>query len=107
MSHEARDDRRDPIAAHHEAEARLYSARLLRDLGDPSFDPAEEDAILDEMEALWYEMSADQRRVLDAERAARLAAMSLPAVAVRDARFVDVNDEDHARRGLPPLRKAS
>ena len=96
----------DHVAAHHDAEARLYSLRLLRDFGDPGFDPAQEDAVLDEMEALWYAMSPEEQRILEAERAVSnargLMSVSLPL----DAMYVDVEIDEHARRGLPLLRAA-
>jgi hypothetical protein len=96
----------DPIAAHHELEARLYCLRLRRDLGDPNFDPAEEDAVLDEGEALWYSMTEEQRRVLEAERAVRHALARTPVGTAGGRQVVDVELDDHQRRGLPLLRAA-
>ena len=97
----------DLIAAHHELEALLYRLRLLRDLGDPKFDPKEEDAILDEGEALWYRMSEEDRRILEAERAAHHALSSTPRVPAGRMDLVDVELDHHARRGLPLFRMAS
>lgn len=96
----------DLIAAHHELEARLYRLRLLRDLGDPKFDPREEDAILDEGEALWYRMSEEDRRVLEAERAARHALSGTPVLDMGRMALVDVDLDQHARCGLPLFRLA-
>ena len=66
----------DDVAAHHELETELYRLRLLRDLGAPEFRPEAEDAVLDDMEALWYRLTAEERRVLEAERAVRQCAIA-------------------------------
>ena len=93
----------DLIEAHHEAEGRLYRLRLLRDTGSPDFRPEDEDAALDEMEALWYRMTEEERRLLEVQCEAR----SLPgfvSVARCTLPAVDVTEEEHARRGLRILQ---
>ncbi len=91
---------RDAIDAHHRLEEHLYRLRLLRDLRDPEFRPEFEDAVLDEMDALWCRMGAEDRRVLEGERAAR-AAFEAP-LHVPEREFPAIDVDAHARRLLPP-----
>ena len=91
------------IKAHHAAEARLYRLRLLRDLGRADFRQEAEDAVLDEMEALWYRMTPEERRLLEAECDARSAGVSIAAPRLQ-LPAVDVDEDAHARRGLPILQ---
>jgi hypothetical protein len=60
------------IQRHHQLEAKLRNLRLRRDLKDPEFKQEEEDAVLDEMEALYLHMTEEERKTLEAERATRL-----------------------------------
>ena len=95
----------DLIAAHHGAEAELHRLRLLRDLGLPEYRKEDEDAIADEMEALWYRMTPDEQRILDAERAARID--GLPGPKPPGLPAIDVDEDQHARRGLPVRQAAA
>jgi len=92
----------DQINKHHELETELYRLRLLRDLRDPEYSPEKEDAILDEMEAIWYRLTPEDRRVLEAERAVR-DSLDMPVLAQAvELRAVDVDEDAHLRRCLPP-----
>ena len=92
------------IERHHQLETELYRVRLLRDLGDADYDPSEENAILDEMEATWYRLSEEGQRILEAERTARSARGGAPVPVPNRGLFVDVKEEDFSRRCLPPRR---
>jgi hypothetical protein len=93
---------KDLIDEHHRLEAELHWLRLARDLGDPGFRPETEDEVLDEMEAVWHRLAPEDRRMLEAECAAR-AVLSAP-LSVRPGGLpaVDVDDDDHLRRAFPP-----
>ena len=93
---------RDDVAAHHELETELYRLRLLRDLGAPEFRPEAEDAVLDDMEALWHRLTAEERRILEAERAVLLAFDAPSFARGGDLPAVDVDEDAHVRRCLPP-----
>lgn len=87
--------------AHHQLEADLHRLRLLRDLHDPEFSTEAEDAILDDMEALWYTMTLEERTVLEAERAARQGFAEIAVVRIAPSASVDLDEDAYARRGLP------
>ena len=90
------------IDIHHALEAELYRLRLLRDLRDPDYRSELEDALLDDMEAVWYRLSDEDRRLLEAERAARRT-IDLPSpVPTSDLPAVDVDEDGQVRLGLPP-----
>jgi hypothetical protein len=55
---------RDLIRLHLEAEARLHRLRLMRLMNHPGYRPEDEDAAVDEMERLWWEMSSAERSAL-------------------------------------------
>ncbi len=59
------------IEEHHRLEAELHRLRLARDLGDPEVSPDAEDRLLDEMEAIWHQITPEDQRLLEAECAAR------------------------------------
>ena len=93
---------RAKIDRHHQLESDLDALRFFRDLGKEEYSEAAEDAILDEMEHVWYELSADDRQVLETERAARNP-LALPrAPESGDSETIDVANDDFQRRGLPP-----
>ena len=56
------------IVAHHALETRLRLLRNERDAGLPTYRESDEDALLDEMEALWYRMTSEEQKTLDAQR---------------------------------------
>ena len=91
----------EDLAAHHELETELHRLRLLRDLHHPEFTAEAEDSVLDAMEALWYRLSAEEKRVLEAERVARQGFADLSVVRLPLKAAVDVDDDAHSRRGLP------
>lgn len=93
---------RDRIDAHHELETELYGLRLLRDLGDPEFSPDSENAVLNEMEALWYRLTPEERRVLEAERQARRAFDARLPLRTRDLPALELDEDARMRRCLPP-----
>jgi hypothetical protein len=90
------------IETHHHLETELYRLRLLRDLGNPEFKSEAEDAILDKMESVWYRLTPEDRRILEAQREARNAHEAFPTVQRGEFRAVDVNLDDYFRRSLPP-----
>lgn len=53
------------IELHMRLEAELRRVRQLRDAGDPGFRPEAEEALLDEMEKVWYLLSPEQRTLLE------------------------------------------
>jgi hypothetical protein len=94
----------DDVSKHHHLETELYRLRLLRDLRSPDYSTEAEDAVLDEMEALWYRMSLEDRRVLEAQREVRFGHEPGPMVRSAGTRTVDVDLDAYLRRGLSPRR---
>lgn len=60
-------NRRD-IEHHHKLEEELRLLRRLRDAKSPEYSEAKENAVLDEMEAIWNRLSPEDRDRLEAER---------------------------------------
>lgn len=95
----------DSLQRHHFLEDELYRLRLLRNLDNPEYSSTDEDAILNEMEALWYHLSPEEQRILEAERA-RGDLLRIPSVVpAGDLPAVDVAEEEYRRRCLAPRRE--
>lgn len=85
------------INRHHRLEAELHALRLLRDLGDPSFKAENENDLLDKMEEVWNQLTAEEREILERERKVVSSLRACPL----DFPMVDVSI-DKWRQGLPP-----
>lgn len=60
---------KEDVAEHHRLEKELRHLRQLRDRSDSGFTPEKEDAVLDQMEAIWKRLSLQEREALERERA--------------------------------------
>jgi hypothetical protein len=92
----------DLVREHHLLERRLWDLRFLEAVGHADYSEADEDAVADEMEAIWYRMSDAERRRLEEERA-RDREFRIPGP-MRDPStpMVDVDEDGRSRRGVAP-----